>query len=151
MNLIRWSPVVPAARNLNTVHDEVERLFDSFFTRRGWNGDVQSAFYPAAEIQETPEAFVLKLDLPGVAQNDVKVNLIGDTLTIRGERKRETETKSGSPHRSERVYGAFERTFTLGASVRADQVKASYRDGVLEVRVPKAEEARMREIEIQVG
>jgi HSP20 family protein len=102
------------------------------------------------DVEETPEDFVVRMDLPGVAQKDVKVSLMGDTLTIRGERKHEAEHKEGSWHRVERAYGSFERTFTLGAGVRNDKVKASYKDGVLEVRVPKAEEARLREIEVQV-
>jgi HSP20 family protein len=103
------------------------------------------------DIEETPDAFVLRADLPGMSQKDVKVVLTGDVLTLRGERKRETTKSEGTCHRCERVHGAFERTFTLTSPVRADQVKATYRDGVLEVLVPKAEEARVREIEVQVG
>jgi HSP20 family protein len=93
---------------------------------------------------------VIKADLPGVSQKDVKVSLMGDTLVIRGERRSEKNDET-TPLRIERSYGMFERSFTLGAPVRSDQVKATYRDGVLEIHVPKAEEARLREIDIQVG
>ena len=93
----------------------------------------------------------MRADLPGLTQKDVTVSLIGDTLTIRGERKHEKSEKSGTALRIERNLGAFERSFTLGAAVRSDAVKATYRDGVLEIRVPKAEEAKPREIEIQAG
>ena len=76
---------------------------------------------------------------------------MGDTLTVRGERKAGDPRRTRATHRSERVHGTFERSFTLGTAVRGDQVKASFKDGVLEIRVPKAEEARVREIEVQVG
>jgi HSP20 family protein len=149
MTLIRWrsAPVTPI-RDLTHI-DEVNRLFEGLFSRGTPQGDLSAIFTPAVDIEETPADFVVRVDLPGVAQKDVKVSLMGDTLTIRGERRQETPT--GNHHRLERVYGTFERSFTLGTPVRNDQVKAQYRDGVLEVRVPKAEEARMREIEVQVG
>jgi HSP20 family protein len=149
MTLIRWgsAPVTPI-RDL-TNFDEVNRLFDGLFTRGTPRSDLSAIFTPAVDIEETPTEFVVRMDLPGVAQQDVKVSLMGDTLTIRGERRQ--ESPKGSNHRLERVHGTFERSFTLGTPVRSDQVKAQYRDGVLEVRVPKAEEARMREIEVQAG
>jgi HSP20 family protein len=76
---------------------------------------------------------------------------VGDTVTIRGQRRTETQTKDATVHRTERVSGPFERTFTLGVPLRNDKVEATFKDGVLEVRIPKADEARMREIEIKVG
>jgi HSP20 family protein len=140
---------MPPMRDLVTMHEEMNRLFDSAFGRTG----ARSAFdfVPVVDIEETPEQFVLHVDLPGVSQKDVKVHVMGDTLTIRGERRQENGGKEGSWVRSERTYGTFERSFNLGAPVRAEQVKAAYKDGVLEVTVPKAEEARLREIEIKVG
>ena len=149
MALVRWSPssTVPSSRDLQ---DEVNRLFDGFFGRWPQSNGVSTLFAPV-DVEETAEEFVIKVDLPGVSQKDVKVSLMADTLTIRGERKIENSKKNGSVHRSERAYGRFERSFTLGTPVRNDQVKATYHDGVLEVRVPKAEEARTREIEVQVA
>ena len=76
---------------------------------------------------------------------------MGDTLTVRGERKQDGSEQDGNWLRCERAHGTFERAFTLGSPVKADQVKASYKDGVLEIRVPKAEEARLREVEVKVG
>jgi len=151
MTLIRWSPALRPARDLVGMQDEVDRFVDSFFSRGPLRGSDTLPFTPAVDIEETPEAFVLRADLPGIAQKDVKVSLIGDALTLRGERRPAPDGHPGNRLREERVHGAFERTFTLGAPVRADQVKAIFRDGVLEVHVPKAEEARLREIQIQVG
>lgn len=149
MTLIRWTP--NRNRSLTSFHDEMDRLVDTFFNNRPLATFDAESFAPPVDIEETPEAFVLRADLPGMSQKDVKVSLTGDQLTLRGERRRENEKREGAVHRTERVYGAFERTFTLTSPVKGEQVKATYRDGVLEVRVPKAEEARVREIEVQVG
>ena len=152
MTLIRWSPrTLTPLRDLPSVHDEVGRLLDGFITPGTWRGDLGAIFTPSVDIQETAEEYIVKADLPGVSQKDVKVSLMGDTLTIRGERHQESSTKDANHHRLERVHGTFERSFSLGAPVRGDQVKAQVRDGVLEIRVPKADEARTREIEVQIG
>jgi HSP20 family protein len=151
MAITRWSPTtLYPVRDPYSI-DEFNRMFDSLFTRGALQGDVAPMFTPAVDVEETADEFVIKVDLPGVSQKDVKVSTMGDTLTIRGERKQESVRKEGSLHRSERIYGAFERSFRLATPVRSEQVKAQYRDGVLEVHVPKAEEAKLREVEIQVG
>ena len=149
MALIRWMPAASPMRDLTTMQEEMNRIFDGAFGRPLVRPVCD--FCPVVDVEENAEQFVLKADLPGVPPQDVKVSLMGDTLTIRGERKQESSKSDASVLRNERVYGSFERTFTLGAPVRADQVKASFKDGVLEVRVPKAEEARVREIEVKVG
>ena len=149
MSLIRWTPR-RNGNDLTSLRTEVDRLFEDFFSpvplKQDW-----ASLTPPVDVEETPEAYVFRADLPGVSSKDVKVTVIGDTLTLRGERKREEKQDEGSLHRIERMYGSFERSFTLGTPVRSDQVKAAYRDGVLEIRVPKADEARPREIEVQVG
>jgi len=146
MTLIRWNP----ARTLSNpvARDEMDRLIDGFFGRP--LGE-PAPFAMPVDVAETANDYVLRADLPGVAQKDVKVTLTGDTLTLRAERKRETGSHEGQVHRSERAHGVFERTFRLTEPVRGDQVKATVKDGVLEVRVPKADEAKVREIEVQVG
>jgi HSP20 family protein len=148
MSLIRWTP----RRNgheLTSFRTEMDRLFEDFLSPRGSHD--WASFAPPVDVEETEAAYVFRVDLPGLSAKDVKVTANGDTLTIRGERKREDKPAEGSLHRFERTYGSFERSFTLGAPVRPDQVKAQYKDGVLEVSVPKAEEARAREVEVQVG
>lgn len=149
MTLIRWQPAHPA-RDFIRMQSDMDRLFDSVFGPTALRENA-NAFAPAVDVEENTEGFTVRMDLPGVAQKDVKVSLLGDTLTIRGSRDLERERNEKGMHRVERFSGAFERTFTLGVPVRADQVKAVVKDGVLEVRVPKAEEARTREIEVQVA
>ncbi|MEO5619001.1 MAG: Hsp20/alpha crystallin family protein [Candidatus Eisenbacteria bacterium] len=148
--LMRWSPHFTNRRDLNGLRNEFDQLFDTLITTPATQG-AAPVFAPAADIHENAEGFEIRLDLPGVAQKDVKVSIMGDTLTIRGERKFEEQRDPSNVRYRERRFGAFERVFTLTAPVRADQVKASYLDGVLEVRIPKAEEARTREIEVQIG
>jgi len=149
MAIIRWTPQSPV-RDLVSMQEEMNRLFDNVFGRPGARGSAFD-FTPVVDIEETPEQFLVKADLPGCSAKDVKVHLMGDTLTIRGERKQESEQRESNVLRNERVYGSFERSFTLGTPVRSDQVKANFKDGVLEVQIPKAEEARLREIEVKVG
>jgi HSP20 family protein len=149
MTLIRWTPA--RSTGLLDLRTEMDKLFDSFLSTRSLPAQDADIASPPVDIEETAEAFVLRADLPGVSQKDVRVRFSGDTLTLRAERKRESEQREGSLHRTERYYGAFERSFTLTSPVKGDQIQAAYRDGVLEIRVPKAEHAKPREIEIQVG
>jgi len=142
--ITRWSP---ASRDLA----DIDRLFDGFFGRTPRHDVASGRFAPPVDVQETADAFVIHADLPGVAQKDIQVKLEGELLTIRAERAREQSESQNGIHRFERAYGSFERTFTVTAPVRGDQVQATYKDGVLEVRLPKAEEAKAREIEVKVG
>jgi HSP20 family protein len=149
MSLIRWIPRRNGPQPV-ALDTQLDRLFENFLgaapLRSEW-----SALTPAVDVEETPDAYVFRADLPGLTAKDVKVTVHNDTLTLRGERKREEKKADGSLQRVERAYGAFERSFALGLPVRADQVKASYKDGVLEVHVPKADEARPRDIEVQIN
>jgi HSP20 family protein len=154
MAITRWTPALAlgtSARDIVGIQDEVDRLFDGFFGRYPLRGDAPLVFAPAVDIEELGEEFVVRADLPGMNQKDVKVSLLGDVLTIRGERRQEATHQSGTQHRTERIYGQFERTFKLGTPVRNDLIRATYRDGVLEVHIPKAEEAKLKEIQVQVG
>lgn len=148
MKITRWTP--PGALGL-AFNDEMDRVLDHWFeaprSRPAGNGN--ALFLPAVDIEETQDGFALRADLPGIDPKDVKVRIMGDTVTISGERKHADQKREKSLHRVERVYGVFERSFRLGVPVRADQVKATYKDGVLEVTIPKADEAKPREIEIQ--
>lgn len=146
MKLVRWNP----SRGLVDFRSEMDRLFDELAGETGGFSD-SGNWIPAADLKESPEGFTIRLDLPGVDRKDVKVSVHDDVVSIRGERKAEKTEEKQNWHRTERVHGLFERSFRLGTPLDPARVKASYQDGVLSVSVPKAESAKAREIEIEVG
>ena len=151
MALVRWEPV----REINSIQSEMNRLFNTFFDAPaggagGANG-MTRRWVPAMDLVEAGDEFVLKADLPGLGEGDVKVEVDGDTLTISGERRSEHESEDEGYYRLERATGAFSRSLTLPEGVDAEQVKARFDKGVLEVRIPKPEERRPRKVEIAVG
>jgi HSP20 family protein len=142
--LVRWTP----NGDWMGVHDEVSRLFDSL---AGGAPSVATLWQPAVDVRETGEEFFVRMDLPGLEPKDVKVSVFEDTLTVSGERQESTDSKDEKWHHVERYHGAFERRFQLGKAVQGDKVSASYKNGVLEIRVPKAEQAKPREIQVQIS
>ncbi|HXH08499.1 MAG TPA: Hsp20/alpha crystallin family protein [Alphaproteobacteria bacterium] len=147
MALARWTP----ARDIMSVRDEMNRLFNEFFGRGGAAEEgtwFSGAWSPPVDIYETDTALVMKAELPGFSKDDIQIELKDNTLVIRGERKREDEVKEGSFHRMERVYGAFQRSFLLPTTVDQGKVQAVYKDGVLELRLPKVEAAQPKRIAI---
>jgi len=146
MKITRWTP----SRDLVRLQEEMDHLFDSLWRGEGTPDGARSAWAPAADIRETGEEFFVRVDLPGVDKKGVKVSIIGDTLMIRGERREQVEQKDANWHRVERFHGNFERAFVLGTAVQNDKINASYKDGVLEIRVPKAESVKPREIPVEV-
>jgi HSP20 family protein len=146
-SLDRWEPF----RNLVDIQGEVNRLMDTFMGRPSTGVNTAGRpWLPAVDMHETKDNLVLKVELPGVREKDVAVSITGDLLTIRGERRWEDESKDQKFLHVERAYGLFERLIQLPMAVQADKVKAAYRDGVLEVTLPKAEELKPREIKIDV-
>jgi HSP20 family protein len=103
---------------------------------------------PAVDVAETQDGIVLRAELPGMRQEDIDIELTGDTLTLRGERKFENREQRENFVRVERSYGRFQRSFTLGVPVQHDQVRANYRDGVLEIVLPKSEATRPRKVQV---
>ena len=146
MALVRWSPV----RSGFTPQQELSRIVDDFFGRR-FDVEGPTAWQPVVDIEETPEAYLVRAELPGMRLEDIKITVADNALSIRGEKRREEEKKGTTYHRVERVYGSFERSFSLGHAVAADKIEATYRDGVLDVSIPKAEEAKAREIQIKIA
>jgi HSP20 family protein len=144
MNLVRWNPV----REMFTLENEMNRLYNDILGR-SQETEATSLWAPKVDIEESKDHYVLKAELPGIKQEDIKITLTDNQLVIRGEKRREVEQGDTTYHRVERVYGTFERAFTLTKVVRAEKIEALYRDGVLEVRVPKSEEAKAREIPIK--
>ncbi len=144
-----WDPF----RELAAVQERLNRLFGEFYGRRGeedvWTGGDWS---PPVDIFETDaQELVLQLDLPCVSRDAIDVRVEDNTLTIRAERKRPAELRDEQYHRQERSFGSFGRTFTLPATVDTSRIRAEYRDGVLTVRLPKREEARPKQVQVQVG
>ena len=150
MAIVRWEPF----RELATLQSEVNRLFNSAFdapTQAGNGGGAARRWMPAMDLVETGDHFVLRADLPGLSEEDVKIEVEDDVLTISGERRSEHETKKEGYHRVERAFGSFSRSLTLPRGVNAEQVEASFDKGVLEVRIPKPEESKPRRISIGIG
>ena len=124
---------------------EFNRLFDTLFQPTGTSSQ---RWAPAMDLVEADDHFVLKADLPGLADDDVNIEVQDGTLTISGERKSESEKREKGWYRVERSFGRFSRSLTLPEGVDADRIEASFDKGVLEVRIPKPEERKPRRIEI---
>src|SRR5579875_1151397 len=149
MALIRWEPVA----ELNTIQNEMNRLFNNFFdvpSGRGASGTQARRWMPAMDLVETADHYVLRADLPGLSDDDVNVQLEDNVLTISGERKAEHEQQEGY-YRLERAFGSFSRSLTLPDGVDPDSVEAHFDRGVLEVRIPKPEARKPRKVAISVG
>jgi HSP20 family protein len=149
MAIVRWEPL----RELSSLQNEMNRLFNTAFdtpTTPG-NGATIRRWVPAMDLVETADDFVLRADLPGLTQDDVKIELEDSTLTVSGERKSERTDKHEGYYRVERAFGSFSRSLTLPKGVDADAVKANFDNGVLEIHIPKPEERKPRRIAIAVG
>ena len=149
MALVRWEPV----RELTSLQNEMNRLFTTFFdTPTNGNGETTARrWIPAMDLVETDDHFVLKADLPGLAEGDVNLEVEDNVLTVSGERKAEHEDKREGYVRVERSYGVFRRSLTLPEGIDPEGVTARFDKGVLEVRIPKPEERKPRRVAIQVG
>jgi|SRR3989338_1361415 len=152
--LAPWRPFSEMAR----WEQEMERMFDDFFGRRlrpiwderWWPTRAIGISAPAVDLYEDKEVLVAKVELPGMGKEDIQVNIADHHLTIKGEKKKEEEIKAESYYRSERSYGSFSRTVDLPAEVQVEKAQASFKNGVLEIRLPKSEEAKKKEIKVKV-
>jgi HSP20 family protein len=148
MTLVRWNP----SRDLLRIQDEMNRMVDRFFSpdlfEEGSFGG--SNWLPSMNVQEDKDNFSIGLELPGLSKDDVKLTLSDGTLTIEGERKQEEEKEGVNYHRVERRYGKFLRSFKLPVHVKEDKVEATFKDGILKILVPKAEEVKPKQIEVKV-
>ncbi len=150
--LTRWNPW----REMEELQRRLWSVFDwSPLRRTSLTTDEENItvpeWAPAVDIIEDDKEYLIKVELPEVQKDDVKVTVEGGTLTISGERKAEKEEKGRKFHRLERFYGRFERSFTIPDDAEADNVKAEFKDGVLRVHLPKSEKARPKQIEVKVS
>ncbi|HZV36677.1 MAG TPA: Hsp20/alpha crystallin family protein [Verrucomicrobiae bacterium] len=154
-NLTRWQrpelAVWPAFDKLFGLRDELDRLFENPFGDWTRNSQLLSVWNPAIDLFEDADTVTVKAELPGMKKEEIEVSLHDGMLSISGERKSEQKYEDAQTHRSERFVGVFQRSITLPAAVKGDQVKAQYKDGILTVTLPKAEEAKRKQIEVKVN
>ena len=136
-------------RGVTSLQERINRLFDEAFNRSE-EGSLTS-WAPAVDIFETEHELVVKADLPEVKPEDLDIRVENNILTIRGERKFEKKVSEDKYLRVERSYGSFSRSFSLANTVNTEAIKADYKDGVLTLSIPKREEAKPKQIKVQVG
>lgn len=139
-----WEPF----RDLVSMRDDMDRLFETFFGTQPQSMD--DFWRPAIDIEENNGNLMVRAEIPGMTKEDIRVSVQEDLLTISGERKQENETRDKTYHRIERCYGKFRRMIRLPAQVDADKVKASYKDGVLKVTLPKPESLKPKHIDVEI-
>jgi len=142
----RWEP----SRGATTLQEQVNRVFGDMLERAGDESNL-TPWAPAVDIFETEHELVVQADLPDVNPQDLDIRVENNILTIRGERKFENKVNEENYLRVERAYGSFSRSFSLANSVKSDAIKADYQNGVLTLSIPKREEAKPKQIKVNVG
>ncbi len=156
MALIKWEPRYGELEPVRSLRQEVDRLFEDFFRGwpRPWAGSMlttaEGAFAPTIALRETEKDLVLTAEVPGLQKEDVDVNILEQSVTIRGERKEEKETKEQNYHYRESSFGSFQRVVPLPVPVVAEKAKATLKDGVLTLTLPKAEPSKPKGVKIKV-
>jgi len=145
-DITKWDPF----REFSSLRSEMERVFDSMLGRYP-RERVEGLWTPLVDVEETKDNIVARIELPGMKKEDIKVTLMNNMLTISGERKHEAEEKGKTYYRIERTYGKFQRTIELPTEVMTDKAKAIYKDGILELVIPKSEKAKEKEVAIEVS
>lgn len=145
-SIMRWEPF----RNLSSLQEQVNRLFEGSFPSRG-DKPTLTAWAPAVDVYETENELVIKADLPDVSEKDLDVRIENNMLTIHGERKFEQKVREENYLRMERAYGSFSRSFSLPNSVNTEAIKAEYKDGVLNITLPKRAESKPKQVKIDVS
>jgi len=145
MAIIRWDPF----RDLVTLRERMNRLFEDAFTSRSEEKDMLATTWtPSVDIYETENELVLTADIPGINEKDIEVKIEDNTLSIKGERKMEKETKEENYYRIERSYGNFYRSFTLPHNIDQDKINAEHENGILKITMPKKPELKPKNVKI---
>ena len=151
MTLVRWQPRRHAGMDpffgMTDLSKELNRIFD--WDSTPGNACASCNWAPAIDVVEKGDDYVVTMDLPGLSKDDVELTLFNNPLTVKGERKVSEEDKNENVFRSERIHGTFERTIKLPTAVNTNNVEATFTNGVLEIRLPKTEEAKARQISIK--
>ena len=147
MELVRWEPF----NGVDKFHSRMSEFFEDVFGRPQRASSVQNGvWYPRVDISESKDSYLIRAEVPGMKKEDFSLEVKDNTLTLSGEKKFEQPAEGVEYRRVERVAGKFVRSFTLPELVKHDAIKATYQDGVLEIQVPKAEEAKPKQIEITI-
>lgn len=132
--------------------DEMDRLLDNFYGRVERSGEsYEGEWLPVMDMKETESEIIASIELPGLVRDDIKVSVKDDVLSITGEKKQEKTDDKENVHRVERIYGYFRRSLALPVEVDPEKVKASFKDGVLKVTLPKVESKKLKEIPVQAS
>jgi len=154
-NLVRWQrpqlATWPGFGHLTTLRDEIDRLFEAPLSELAHSSQLLSGWTPALDISEDKDNVYVRVELPGMRKEDIDLALHNGSLSISGERKGNEEFKDAEVYRAERFFGRFQRTVTLPTLVAADKIRAQYKDGILDVVLPKAEEAKPKHIDVRVS
>ncbi len=127
----------------------VKDILDRFFEDEGILLREEKNWVPAFDISENEKGYVVNAELPGMDAKDLEITISGDVLSVKGEKKKETEDKSDTYHRIERCYGSFQRSFRIPDAVETDKVDATYKDGILKLVIPRTKESKVKKIEIK--
>jgi len=141
----------PGFGQLTGLRDEIDRLFDAPLAELSRASQLLSGWTPALDVYEDKDNVYVRAELPGMKKEDIDVSLHNGSLSISGERKTQEEFKDAEVYRSEQFAGRFQRTLSLPTAVAADKIKAQYKDGILSVTLPKAEEAKPKQIDVSVN
>lgn len=144
--LTPWRPFT----ELSSLRREMDRLWENFFGERPLTRIWEREWAPFLDMSETKDNFVVKAEVPGIDAKDIDISLTGDVLSIKGEKKQEKEEKEEDYHLIERNYGSFSRSVRLPAEVESGKIKASYKNGILSITLPKSEKVKAREVKIKV-
>jgi len=146
MTLVRWTP----RRSMVNWHNDVDRCFDNFFNSDYKLSDGISTIRPVVNVEETENDFHILAELPGMDKKDIQISIEDGTLSINGEKKNVKESKDKNYHRVERSYGKFHRSFKLPNGIDLEKIDADYKNGILNISLPKSEEAKPKQIEVKV-
>lgn len=148
MELVRWEPF----NGLDRIQSQINTFFDEAFGRsRAYPTSATSAWYPLVDILESRDAYLIRAELPGMKKEDINLELRDGAVTLSGERKFDEPAAGVEYHRAERVAGKFFRSFYLPQTIKQEDMRATYRDGILELHVPKADDAKPKQIAISVN
>jgi len=149
MNLTTWKPF----ETLNTLQNRINRMFDDQYSgsvEKNQSTDTMNTWYPVTDVHETKDEYVFKMEVPGLEKDDIEIEFLNNTLSVKGERKQDNEVKKEDCFRIERFYGSFSRSFSLPNDVDGGKIAAKMDNGILELKVPKAEEKKARSIPINL-